>query len=926
MVATRPRAVPLGGRIFVSGLFGLLGLILALALLVAPVVAVLAYRRAGRLQREIDLLRARLDELTAGRPAAGRSAPPLDDAPRQPTADREAPAVEPAMPDRSPTDAPETVRAPAQSPTPAVGRARSATTRQGFEQSLTSRWLVWLGGVALALGAAFLVKYSIDAGLLSPAVRVALGVLFGLVLIATGEALRRRPLEQALASIAPSQVPPALTAAGVAALFASVYAAYGLYAMVPALLAFALLAAIALTAIGLALLHGPFIAVLGIIGGYVTPALVASDSPAAEALFPYLLVLASAALALMWRVHAWWLGWFTLAGAAFWPALWLAFVWQPGDGLVLGPYLILLAAVFLLLRTLPSSADLPRGLSAVQALLVPWLAAVVVSLLMFALVRVEGYGTTTLVCAAVLVAGLLAAERRDQDLDGLAIVGAVLAVLVLAAWHLPRIVTIRPPMYVFDGREVGTGLGPVVPPELLPFVMFALLLAGLVAAGGFASLWGARRPALWAGVSAATPALLLAVAYWRIEGFELDFAWAAAALCLAVIMVLATDRVGRYRQIDGLTAATGAYAAGVVAALSLALAMSLQNAWLTAALALQVPALAWIEARLDLRQIRALAGVVVAVVLVRLVANYQVLDYPLGTTPGWNWLLYGYGVPALAFFWSARQFRRRGDDLLVTLLEAAALVFLVLLLTLQLRHFMSDAGTLTGYYRLDEQAWQACVWLTIALVLYARKEVAERSAARWGWRLLAGIATLQIVLLHGLFSNPMITNHPVGDWPVVNVLLIAYALPALLYAGIAYFARGRRARYIAGGAGGVSLLLAFIWLSLEVRRAFQGSQLSFGATSDAEWYSYSLAWLVFAALLLAVALWRHVAPLRYASLVLVLVTVAKVFLIDMSALTGVYRALSFIGLGLALVGVGWLYRRFVFVPAADPAASAAPPA
>ena len=45
-----------------------------------------------------------------------------------------------------------------------------------------------------------------------------------------------------------------------------------------------------------------------------------------------------------------------------------------------------------------------------------------------------------------------------------------------------------------------------------------------------------------------------------------------------------------------------------------------------------------------------------------------------------------------------------------------------------------------------------------------------------------------------------------------------------------------------------------------------------------------------------------------------LLTVAKVFLVDMAGLTGVFRALSFIGLGLVLVGIGWLYQRLLFPP------------
>jgi uncharacterized membrane protein len=100
--------------------------------------------------------------------------------------------------------------------------------------------------------------------------------------------------------------------------------------------------------------------------------------------------------------------------------------------------------------------------------------------------------------------------------------------------------------------------------------------------------------------------------------------------------------------------------------------------------------------------------------------------------------------------------------------------------------------------------------------------------------------------------------------------------------------------------------------------------LAVGATSaptgDAEWYTYSVAWLAYAGLLLALGLLSGRAALRHASLALILAAVAKVFLFDMAGLTGLYRAASFIGLGLCLVGVGWLYQRFVF-PRGGPAAT-----
>jgi uncharacterized membrane protein len=107
--------------------------------------------------------------------------------------------------------------------------------------------------------------------------------------------------------------------------------------------------------------------------------------------------------------------------------------------------------------------------------------------------------------------------------------------------------------------------------------------------------------------------------------------------------------------------------------------------------------------------------------------------------------------------------------------------------------------------------------------------------------------------------------------------------------------------------------LAFIWVTLEVRHAFRGADISvsiFGHNfSDAEWYSYSAVWLVFAAIGLAAGLIRRDEWLRRVSLAGVGLVIVKVFLSDMAELEGVLRALSFIGLGGALVGIGYAYRR-----------------
>jgi uncharacterized membrane protein len=79
---------------------------------------------------------------------------------------------------------------------------------------------------------------------------------------------------------------------------------------------------------------------------------------------------------------------------------------------------------------------------------------------------------------------------------------------------------------------------------------------------------------------------------------------------------------------------------------------------------------------------------------------------------------------------------------------------------------------------------------------------------------------------------------------------------------------------------------------------------------------------MFGVALLAAGILRRSLTLRIASATVVVLTVLKVFLIDMSDLTGIYRALSFLGLGAVLIGIGWFYQRLLF-PKAPAASSAA---
>jgi uncharacterized membrane protein len=445
------------------------------------------------------------------------------------------------------------------------------------------------------------------------------------------------------------------------------------------------------------------------------------------------------------------------------------------------------------------------------------------------------------------------------------------------------------------------------------------LLAALFGVGGFVGALRGRTPVVWAGVSTLVPLLLYALAYWRIGGFETDVSWAGVGAVLAVLFTAAAVVLGRRGAAGNLALAL--YAAGATAALGLAFACVLREAWLTVALSAETLALAWIWAQVGVRELRAIAGIVTGIVILRLVANPMVLDYTGSFAGLFGWVIYGYGLPAAANLLAARIFARGGRDGVTTLCEIAGAGFAFLMVALQLR--LWTTGAIGGApSRLFDQAVQSVWWITGAGLLLAE---ARRGERRWtkvaGMGLLA-IAGLVVLLVHVVTLSPLSTGEPVGRWPLVNLLGLAYVLPAVLFFGLAASHRvalpddARRILWAVGG------FLVFVFVTLETRRAFAGTNIQLGLwkwPGDGELYAYSAVWIVFALALLALGIRWGSVVLRYASLAVLMVTVAKVFLIDMSGLTGLLRVASFLGLGLTLIAIGRVYQRFVLRPVGSPA-------
>jgi len=309
--------------------------------------------------------------------------------------------------------------------------------------------------------------------------------------------------------------------------------------------------------------------------------------------------------------------------------------------------------------------------------------------------------------------------------------------------------------------------------------------------------------------------------------------------------------------------------------------------------------------------LRWLAAILAGIVVLRIGYEPRIVGDAVGTTPIFNWLLWGYGIPALSFWVGSHFLRRRGDDAPLRTVESAAILFTVLLAFMEIRHAVYGGDIYRAVPSLAEFALEACVLLAMAIGL-------ERLRIRTG-SIVHDLGAVLITVLAGLIGifgillleNPMVTTvHLEGSF--INLLLLAYALPSALMLLLSYAVAAQRGVRYANtiAAGALIFALSYIWL--EIRRLYHGPNLIVGLTSGAEQYSYSIAWLAFGVTLLGIGIAVNSQRARLASAAVIALTIAKAFVVDMSTLTGVYRALSFICLGLVLVAIGWFYQRILF--------------
>jgi hypothetical protein len=204
-------------------------------------------------------------------------------------------------------------------------------------------------------------------------------------------------------------------------------------------------------------------------------------------------------------------------------------------------------------------------------------------------------------------------------------------------------------------------------------------------------------------------------------------------------------------------------------------------------------------------------------------------------------------------------------------------------------------------------------WLTVALAVEgALVSAIGREMAVRGFR-IGGAALLAAAVLRyfdlSISASPAVF-HPIASEPFAMGLTLA----SILY-GLAWYyrrhERERASRALSATTMGVVAASVLVVVACSAHTWDYWRHIGLESADARFAYSLSLSglWTVLACLFIGAGLLRDFAPLRYLAMGLFGVTVLKVFLVDLSELGGIYRILGFIGVGLVLLAVSFLYQR-----------------
>lgn len=877
-----------------EGIIVLLLVVFLIWLLIAPIAAMVRSGEAARDAREArsqvkDLLR-RIKELeNEVRQPARESTPPesAEDAALKDTLKSlwkeeervrasEAPAPPPLpvnLPRRKLVDYGE----PAVFPPPMPPAVKPAAPQEPFslERFMGVKLFAWLGGVAMFFGVIFFVKYAFENNLIPPSVRIALGFVTGTALLIGGLATHRLPKYKVLAQ--------AFCATGVVILYGVSFAAHAVYhfAAFGTLPTFALMAVITVAAFLTAVrLNALVVAVLGMLGGFLTPVLLSTGQDNVFGLFGYIALLDLGLLALSRHSNWRFLTAAAAAGTLLMQAGWHAKFFSAGRyfegthtlipmGILLLFIAMFLAAAWIAWRRKETDWFTSVSLIALAAM------AFGFSFIMLGFHQVAErqfllYGFVFLVNLAVILLAVI--DPRMVIVRGLA---AMLTFSHLAAWSVSWLTT---------GNLLET---------LAVYLVFGALhsaspvLLGRWLRGGESSVLTKAGP--WFG-----PFALVILSLYQVPLPDPTPVFVVALLMSALLAGLAL---------------TGRQGFLVLAALLATLAV--EGAWHTLHFHADAPsaALPWYllfyllflgfpfafrKACSGLSQpwiAAALSGVGQFLLVHDLVKQ----SFP-GIAPGL--IPAAFAVPSLiSLAVVARSAPDEHRQSRMAWFGGVALLFITLVFPIQ----------------FDRQ------WLTVSWAL-------EGAALLWLFRRvphpglqLTGLALLAIAFIRLSINPAVFAEYPRGGTAILNWHLYTYGIVAAAhFVGGWWFTDPEnrlaplKPRGILFALGGI---LLFLLLNIEIADYFTAPgerfiTFRFGGNFARD-MTYSIAWGLFSLGLLGMGIWKKSTHARFAAIGLLVVTLLKVFLYDLAAIESVFRIGALIGVAVIAFIASFLYQRFL---------------
>lgn len=739
-------------------------------------------------------------------------------------------------------------------------------------------WMVILGGVCLVFSGVFLVRYSIEHGFLGPSARTVLGLLFGAGLIAAGEKLRRSGRLEA-------GVHAAFVASGSLVIYSALLVGFHVYALISAQTAFACMALMSAFSMLLALKHGPLMAGMGLLGAYLVPILVSTGSNNIEAALLYSFIVTCGSLWLQRYIYRSWLWWGTWLGAIGWFALSLDLPEQAQGLRALYLAALAYAGVAITFSGLKLKRididDFPKRKVFDQIAVV--FAALTVSVIL--LLRVESLNVLSYPAIALLPIVVAFAARNNLP---------ALRFLPLLAL-LPILVELFSMDISFADWKVT--IVPIHDDLMMSYIIMLALVTSAFAVIGAREVFNDRHPGYWSSFILFMPLVAIVLAYLRISGMQGGLSWALPTFIIGGVYAYL---LAAWRNRKGIVEVEAALAIASQSAVAIACFFVFSELTLTLILAIQLIGLAYIDRKIHIAVLPIIMKIMLMLVIVRLTFNPWIALYDVSSLT----LLLTYIGCLASCIVASREVRGRPE--LIVWLHSAAAHLLVLTLAVFTRYMLYRGDIFAKEFTLTEASIYICSWASVGII-YEWKSSKLVNFKRWyrGMAMLHIFAAAMLFVFYNLLQhNPLWSSESIGNTPVFNLLLAGYGIPVGL-AVIIY----RRIEEIRKIAGIVSIVGLYMFATLEIRHLWnEGIRLNM-PVKEGELYTYSLVWLVISVAIMVHGAYRNNNDAKRAGVVALLVVIAKAFFWDMSDLDGLWRVVSFLGLGLSLLGIAFLFNK-----------------